>query len=937
MLSLRKRVEAKSQERKKLSSKSHSENDLSSQSATAVTVGTDPRRVALQSGTDANGFSENDYTVNALDTSLSQFTLIFEKIKSPISQERLAAANELNTSLTSLTREVSVEEFQRFSNSLNNKIFELIHSSDPNEKIGGILAVDTLINFYSHTEELPNQTSRLANYLRVLIPSSDIDVMRLAANTIGKLAIPGGTLTSDFIDSEVKIALEWLTTSPDNIASSSKQEYSKHAALLLISALADNSPYLLYPYVNSILDNIWRALRDTKLVIRMDAALILGKCLTIIQNRDPSLTKQWFLKLFKGCARGLNLNTNEAIHATLLVYRELLTLKGSYLNGKFSEIYRSTIKYKDHKYDVIRKEVYAILPLLASFNTELFTKSYLDQVMVHYLGILKNTNSSAANTADKPAILVSIGDISSEVGSSIAPYVIPILDNVRDGLQTKYKHRKAFERELFYCIGKLTIAMGPALAKHINKGLLDQILSCSLSDYMQNTLLIIIERIPALEPTINLRLLDLLCMYLSGEKYSHPGSPTSLKPLSMEKARLWRNKVVMVKTGEINDDVKDAQLLSQALKMLQNINYKYSLTEFVRLITISYIEHENFHVRKLAALTSCDIFAKDTICKQTSFHALNSVSEVLSKLLTVAITDPIPDIRLEILQHLVPAFNSQLGQPDNLRLLFMAANDEMFAIEIEAVQIIGRLTTINPAYVVPSLRKTLLELLTQLKYSTMPRKKEESATMLYTLIHFGKDVTKPYIEPILDILLPKANDTSSAVASTALKAIGELAAVSGEDIKKYLPDLMPLIITTFQDQSNSFKRSAALKALGQLAVSAGYVIDPLLDYPELLGVLLNILKSESSQNIRRETVHLLGTLGALDPYKHREVEVASNSQNSVEQNAPPIDIALLMQGMSPSNEEYYPTVVINTLLKILHDPSLSSHHTAAVSYTHLES
>lgn len=934
MLSLRRKLENHHQSRKKLTSNSHisSEDDISSTSGQDGTnvVASDGSRLTTRNEGDAKGYVETDPTIAAMDSTFTTFNLIFDKLGSSVAQERVAASYELKSSLISLVREVSIEQFQRFSNKINNKIFELIHGPSPNEKIGGILAVDTMIGFYAHTEELPNQTSRLANYLRVLIPSNDTEVMRLAANTLGKLAVPGGTLTSDFVEFEAKTCIEWLTTSPENASSSSKQEYRKHASLLIITALANNSPYLLYPYVNSILDNIWRALRDTNLTIRMDAAVTAGKCLSIIQDRDTSLTKQWVQRLFKECVYGLTLNTNESIHATLLVYRELLTLNAFYLNGKYDEIFQSTMRYKDHKYDVIRKEVYAILPLLAYFDSSLFTSKYLDQTMVHLLTVLRNMNVNSANVSDKTAIFISIGDIAIEVGSNIMPYMDPILDNIRNELQTKFKTRKFFEREVFYCIGNLAAAVGPALAKNLNKGLLDLILSCPLSDYMQQTLLTINEKIPALEPTINSRLLDLLCTSLSGEKYKQPGSPTSLKPLSIEKARQWRNQSILRKTGEPNDDAHDAQILTQALRMLQTINDKYSLTEFVRLVVISYIEHDNPHVRKLAAFTSCTLFVKDNICKQTSLHALNSVSEVLSKLLTVAITDPVAEIRFEILQHLDPSFDPQLAQPDNMRLLFMALNDEIFAIQLESIKIIGRLTSVNPAYVVPSLRKTLLELLTKLKYSTMSRKKEESATLLCTLISSSKEVTKPYIEPILDVLLPKSQDSSSAVASTALKAIGELSVIGGEGMRTYLDELMPLIINTFQDQSNSFKRDAALKTLGQLAASSGYVIEPLLDYPELLGVLINILKSESAQNIRRETVRLIGILGALDPYKHREVEVTSNAKSAVEQNAPSIDIALLMQGMSPSNEEYYPTVVINTLMRILKDPSLSSHHTAVI-------
>ncbi|CCE63837.1 hypothetical protein TPHA_0F03570 [Tetrapisispora phaffii CBS 4417] len=930
MLQLRRNVEAR-KAKKKLGSNRDSGNMSSSSTQNGVQSSAgNESTLDITTGPDGKVFVDNDHSMVDLETNFGTINIIFDKLKSPSAQERTQASLELKASLISVAREISTEQFQRFSNILNNKIFELIHGSDLNEKMGGILAVDTLIDFYVHTEELPNQTSRLANYLRVLIPSNDTEVMRAAATTLGKLAIPGGTLTSDFVEFEVKTCIEWLTTSPGNNSSSSKQEHRKHAALLIVTALANNSPYLLYPYVNSILDNIWRALRDSKLVIRLDAAITLGKCLSIIQNRDSTLTKQWYERLFKGCIYGLSLSSNDATHATLLVYRELLALRGSYLNGKYDEIYYSTIKYKEHKSDVIRNEVYAIIPLLASFNPHQFTTKYLDQIMIYYLMVLKNLNASSTNIADKPFILISIGNIASEVAGSITPFLDAILGNIRDGLKTKYKNRKTFERGLFYCISKLASAVRGALAKHLNKDILDLILACQLSDYMQDTLMTLNKMIPALQPTINERLLNLLCIYLSGEEFQQPGSPNVQKSFSLATARDWRDKTIFKKTGEINDDDNDARILTQTFRMLQTIVHKYSLTEFVQIVTISYIEHQNPFVRKLAALTSCDLFVKEDICELTSLHALNSVSEVLSKLLALAITDPVADIRFEILQHLNSKFDPHLAQPDNIRLLFMALNDEVFVIQMEALKIIGRLTSVNPAYIIPSLRKTLLELLTQLKYSVKPRKNEESATLLCTLISSSKEVTKAYIEPILDVLLPKSQDSSSVVASTALKTVGELSVVGGEEMKQYLDDLMPMIINTFQDQSNSFKRDAALKTLGQLASSSGYVIEPLLEYPELLGVLISILKSESSLNIRRETVRLIGILGALDPYKHREVEVTLNTKISVEQNAPSIDIALLMQGMSPSNEEYYPTVVINTVLKILRDPSLSTHHTAVI-------
>ena len=57
----------------------------------------------------------------------------------------------------------------------------------------------------------------------------------------------------------------------------------------------------------------------------------------------------------------------------------------------------------------------------------------------------------------------------------------------------------------------------------------------------------------------------------------------------------------------------------------------------------------------------------------------------------------------------------------------MALNDEVFEVRELAITVIGRLTIRNPAYVMPSLRKTLLQLLGDLQYGGDRNKKEESA------------------------------------------------------------------------------------------------------------------------------------------------------------------------------------------------------------------
>jgi FKBP12-rapamycin complex-associated protein len=117
------------------------------------------------------------------------------------------------------------------------------------------------------------------------------------------------------------------------------------------------------------------------------------------------------------------------------------------------------------------------------------------------------------------------------------------------------------------------------------------------------------------------------------------------------------------------------------------------------------------------------------------------------------------------------------------------------------------------------------------------------------------------------VLLPKARDVHPGVASRVLELLAELARVSEDKIMPYFDDIMQIIIETLLDQRNSLKRESALRALGMLVTNTGNVITPYLDYPNLLGILIGILKMETSVLIRREVVKVIGILGAIDPYK----------------------------------------------------------------------
>lgn len=69
------------------------------------------------------------------------------------------------------------------------------------------------------------------------------------------------------------------------------------------------------------------------------------------------------------------------------------------------------------------------------------------------------------------------------------------------------------------------------------------------------------------------------------------------------------------------------------------------------------------------------------------------------------------NVRYCVLASLDEKFDPHLAQSENLNALFIALNDEMFEIRELALCTIGRLSAVNPAYVMPSLRKVLIQVL----------------------------------------------------------------------------------------------------------------------------------------------------------------------------------------------------------------------------------
>ena len=293
---------------------------------------------------------------------------------------RKRAAKNLRLYVTVQAQELSGENAIKFMDSLNKTLMSLVHSAEVSEKLGGILAIDELIDIEG--ESNATKISRFANYLRIVLPGVDPQVMAAASKALGHLALAGGTLTADFVEFEVKRSLEWLQ--------GERNESRRHASVLVLRELAANAPTLFYGHVPQFFDSIFSAIRDQKLIIREGAVRALRAVLYLTSQRESRSRAQWYSKLYDEAFKGMKSSKDDAIHGSLLAVNEMVRNTGEFMVPRFEETVDIILLFKDSRNALIQRTVVALIPSFAAFSKATFIDKYLKISMSYMLHLLKS-------------------------------------------------------------------------------------------------------------------------------------------------------------------------------------------------------------------------------------------------------------------------------------------------------------------------------------------------------------------------------------------------------------------------------------------------------------------------------------------------------------------------------------------------------------------
>lgn len=572
-----------------------------------------------------------------------------------------------------------------------------------------------------------------------------------------------------------------------------------------------------------------------------------------------------------------------------------------------------------------------IIPRLAAFNREAFARKHLKSTINHLITFL------CGREKERAMAFITLGLICVAVEDDIQQYLHRIIEIIKSTLPLKdvAKKRNGIDTSLFKCVTLLGFAVKENISNEL-KDLLDPMCLTGLSPQLTTCFKELSHNVPSLKKDITSRLLNILSLILRKKPYTSNQSKTEQPSYSL-------SSVLVL-------EPHDAAKLVLALHTLGAFDFEWNNTmmSFIRRCTDHYLQSEQHDVRLESVKTIAKLLVKAVErCSQINSRSLIVlVDESLGKLLSLGRADFDHEVRYKVLEVFTnPVFDKYLAVEEHLNCLFVCVNDSNSDVGELALCVVGRLSNLNPSYTTPILRQMFVQILLELQYSESARNKEQSLRMINNIITHAPRITRQFVDTILKVLIPKLKESgsSSIMISTIFKAIGDLAEINGGGtaLKEWLPELMAIQLDILSDPNQPEKRSVALWSFGQVMSAVGHVITPYSEYPNLMDMLLNFLKSEQNSRDRRETIRVLGLLGALDPYRHRVNQGLIDFQTistliPIPETPTGIEnyyanVSEMFVNMSPIVlDEFYPAIAVTSLMRILRDPLLAQHHTNVV-------
>lgn len=286
---------------------------------------------------------------------------------------------------------------------------------------------------------------------------------------------------------------------------------------------------------------------------------------------------------------------------------------------------------------------------------------------------------------------------------------------------------------------------------------------------------------------------------------------------------------------------------------------------------------------------------------------------VVKRLCDVAVADTNSDIRLQTLLKFTRAFDHTLALLDST-LLGPAMYDK-FQNVAAATRLLGRVSSLNPAAIYPTLRQLLKQLLSDIEYLKSPKRQGQSITVIAIVAESAPQLIRPYASSLLRKCAERLQDSTlpSMIVKSLLCCAGKLSRYAeGPDIE-VVRRMQPTIVQYVLDSTTQFPKHEAIQALCDVIRTTQEI--GVLEY-QLLGSLMNSLHGGLKERlvVRLDILRLVGIIGAIDP--HRMKQVTRHSGGGILQKTARIAVF-------EYDKSLYPQQVVQQVLETLKLPSIT--------------
>eukprot|EP00080_Pristionchus_pacificus_P015935 PDM75955.1 hypothetical protein PRIPAC_43798 [Pristionchus pacificus] len=876
--------------------------------------------------------------------------------------ERLKVINHLHKYLNGRFRDESNEFQQDFINHFGSKgepfstntLYELINGKeDRNDRELSREAATLLIVVLAETMirlEGGKRILRLSEYLLKAMIKMDESGLEFAARGLSFLIQLSKVYAAELVDKCLDQAYEWAHSENTRLASS-----------ILLRELALFTSTSFFLRVDSYFSYIFHMMRSPKVRVRLAAASSLHATLSLTSQREAKDKRKWYYTCYEEAFgtfidNGEILSKDERFHCMLLTLNELLriadgsiereyiraqqsikvirkdTVVGSPLEFILAERFMSTVVESRTAARIIEENISTIWERTMETRTskQPYVISTLLEIIPRFskwisslqLGICIET--IIALMSKQAESQLSLGLLILFNHSAAKKYIPSILSFVKEVLHNfkKKKNEVSSHSNIFILITLIVRSYGRDVSVEM-KEILPLLLNYPLCTGLKTVLHEIYSQNEHWRIEVINGLLHQLSIILMGDSIVGK-SISSLKP----------SQSMKIDTSTDNSD-----RLELAMRTFGEFNFNHThLFTLIQCISESYLVCDSVFLR-LSSVRCCIAMLRPFIheYERTTSDNRNLIFTLIQSVLHRLVSVSVVDSDMSVRQCVIHEFSlgdasllSLLSQPHLLESLRLSLRDESVEMREGTVSLLCKIGMLNPSLVFPRLRRVLLETIGQLINTKDAKMEEHCARLISHMVIQCPKFMRPYLRSVLEALLPKLKKDFRYDESIVhiLNTISEVALVGGSEVVESMNELFPLLISFMTDSSSVSRREASLRTICHVSGSTTFAIDVYREYPQLMGILLSLMKTEMSQSTRRMTMRVLGTLGAIDPYTYKSFcqRVVSHCNSSISGLSLPTTnrildsrqetIELFNYGKCAA-EEFYSSITIANLMRML--------------------